>query len=92
MTISLRSIKRLMQSSAPGRKVSNEAVKHLTTYLELRAEELAIQASRIQDRENQMRDIVGLRHKVILTRKHLEMALEGKFASSKENDHADSQH
>ena len=84
MTISLRSIKLLMHNTVPGRKVSEDAARLLKVFLERKAEELTIQASRIHDRENQMRDVLGEEHKVILSPKHLKMAIDGKFAEPKE--------
>jgi hypothetical protein len=92
MTISLRSIKVLMHNIVPGRKVSEDAARLLKVFLERKAEELTIQASRIHDRENQMRDQLGEVHKVILSPKHLKMAIDGKFSSSQGDSHGDSEH
>ena len=82
MTISLRSIKVLMHNTVPGGKISEDSARLLKVYLERRAEELTIQASRIHERENQMRDQLGERHKVILSPRHVKMAIDGKFSSS----------
>jgi len=91
MTISLRSIKTLMHSIVPG-KISEDAARLLKVYLERKAEELTIQASRIHQRENLMRDQVGVRHKEILSPKHIKMAIDGKFSDLQENGHAPSEH
>jgi len=85
MTISLRSIKLLMKNTAPGRKISEEAVRTVKTVVERKAEELTIQASRIHDRENDLRRAIGARPKVVLTKKHIEMAIDGRFAGGDRN-------
>jgi len=92
MTISLRSVKTLMRNALPGRKISEDAVGLLKVYLERKAEELTIQASRIHERENRMRDELGDRHKVILSSRHVKMAIDGKFSNAQEEGHVDSQH
>lgn len=74
----------LMHNIVPGGKISDDAAILLKVFLERKAEELTIQASRIHERENQMRDQLGERHKVILSPKHLKMAIDGKFAEHKE--------
>jgi len=79
MTISLRSIRLLMQKVVPGRKISEDAVRLLVQHLEHKARELSIQASRIHDKENSLRDQLGERHKVILSHEHMRMAIDGKF-------------
>lgn len=91
MTISLRSIKVLMHNTVPGGKISEEAARLLKIFLERKAEELTIQASRIHERENMMRDQLGERHKVILSPRHVKMAIDGKFSSS-QGDHDVSEH
>jgi hypothetical protein len=86
MTISLRSIKVLMHKAVPGEeKISEDAARLLQVYLERKAEELTIQASRVHERENVMRDQLGERHKVILSPRHLKMAIDGKFAGTGED-------
>jgi hypothetical protein len=69
-----------MHNTVPGRKISDDAARLLKIHLERKAEELTIQASRIHEKENQMRDQLGEKHKVILSPRHLKMAIEGKFA------------
>lgn len=86
MTISLRSIKVLMHNTVPGGKISEDSARLLKVYLERRAEELTIQASRIHERENAMRQQIGERSKVRLSPKHIKMAIDGKFAGEKAND------
>jgi len=92
MTISFRSVKTLMENTLPGRKISEDAARLLAIFLERKGEELAIQASRIHDRENAMRDEIGVRHKVFLSPEHLKMAIDGKFSKSTERGHANSEH
>jgi len=89
MTISLRSIKILMHNTVPGGKISEDAARLLKAFLERKAEELTIQASRIHERENQMRGQLGEKHKVILSPRHLKMAIDGKFSNQKEDKHAE---
>jgi len=86
MTISLRSIRLLMHRAVPGQKISEDAARLLKIFLERRAEELTIQASRIHERENRMRDEIGERQKVRLSPKHVKMAIDGKFVGDKAND------
>ena len=92
MTISLRSVKMLMRNTIPGRKISEDAARLLKVFLERKAEELTIHASRIHERENQMRDQLGEKHKVILSPRHVKMAIDGKFSSSKGVDNGNSEH
>jgi hypothetical protein len=80
MTISLRSIKTLMHGTVPGRKISEDAARLLKIFLERKAEEVTIQAARIHERENEMRQQVGERIKKRLSPKHIKMAIDGKFA------------
>jgi len=86
MTFSLRSIKLLMHDTIPGRKISDDAVRLLKIFIERKAEEITIQASRIHERENMMRQEIGERPKVRLSPKHIKMAIDGKFAGEKAND------
>ena len=86
MTISLRSIKLLMHIAIPGQKISEDAARLLKIFLERKAEELAIQASRIHERENAMRREIGERPRVRLATKHIKMAIDGKFCGDKAND------
>lgn len=92
MTISLRSVKRLMQSVLPGHKVSEDAARMLKIHLEHKAEEIAVHALRVYDRENSMRDELGIRHLVFLSPEHMKMAIDGKYSKSLEGDHANSEH
>jgi predicted nucleic acid-binding Zn-ribbon protein len=71
-----------MLGAVPGRRFSDNSVKLLKVFLERKAEELTIHASRIHDRENAMRDQLGEAHKKTLTCEHLKMAIDGKFSSS----------
>lgn len=92
MTISLRSVKLLMRSTVPGRKVSEDAIRLLKVFLERKAEELTVQASRIQARENDMRVQIGERQKVVLSARHVKMAIDGKYQALREESGADSEH
>lgn len=85
LTISLRSIKMLMQSAAPEIPISDEAAKMLKVHLEEHGHSLAEQASRIQQRENELRKTIGERLKKRLSAKHMRMAIDGKFVESGEN-------
>ncbi|HEX9907372.1 MAG TPA: hypothetical protein VGB78_02755 [Thermoplasmata archaeon] len=91
MTISVRSIKTLMEKALPGRKVSYKAAQLLKLYLEGKAEELAVHASRVHDRENAMRTEIGDREKVFLSKQHMKMAIDGKFSRMPEVGRADSE-
>jgi len=79
MTISLRSIARLMHAKVQGRRISGDAVLMLKMHLEGRAEKLTEQAARIHDRENTMRKQIGERPKKLLAPRHMIAAIEGKF-------------
>jgi hypothetical protein len=92
MGISLRSVKQKMRETVPGQKISEDAVRLLKVYLERRAEELTVRASRIHQRENLMRDQLGEHHKVILSPRHVKMAIEGKFSDLQEDGHVPSEH
>ena len=92
MTISLRSVKMLMHDVVPGIKISEDAVRVLKVYLERKGEELTIHASRIREKENEMRDQLGERHKKILSTRHLTMAIDGKFSKKQEDESVNSQH
>jgi hypothetical protein len=76
-----------MHRTVPGRKISDDAARLLKVYLERKAEEVTIQAERIHDKENQMRDQLGEEHKVILSPRHLKMAIDGKFSNQQEVKH-----
>lgn len=92
MTISLRSVRMLMRNTVPGRKVSEDAARLLKVFLERKAEELTLYASRIHDRENEMRSQLGDRQKVILSMRHLKMAIDGKFPNLSEEERVNSEH
>ena len=92
MTISLRSIKTLMHAVCPGRKISADAARLLKIYLEKRAEDIAVHASRIHDAENSMCDQVGARRKKILAPRHIKMAIDGKYPSLRGEGHDPSEH
>ena len=79
MTLSMRSVARLMHAKAPDRKLSKDAVLMLKMHLEGRAEKLTEQAARIHDRENTMRKQIGERPKKLLAPRHMIAAIEGKF-------------
>jgi hypothetical protein len=51
-----------MHNIVPGGKISDDAAILLKVFLERKAEELTIQASRIHERENLMRDQLGEKH------------------------------
>jgi hypothetical protein len=92
MTISLRSIKMIMNGVVPGRKISGDAARLLKVFLERKAEELTVQAARIHERENLMRDQLGERRKKILAPRHVKMAIDGKFPRMEENGLETSEH
>ena len=79
MTFSLNGIKQLMRRTIPGKKVSDDAARLLKVYLERKAEDLTIHAARIHDRENTLRSQLGERQKVILSPRHMRMAIDGKY-------------
>lgn len=91
MSISLRSVKTIMLEVTGRKRISKGAVKLVKAYLDGAAQGLVLHASRIHDRENIIRKQVGERPKVILTEKHLEMALNGKFPELRSKDYDDSQ-
>lgn len=86
MTISLRSIKMIMQNAAPEIPISDEAAKILKVHLEEHGRSLAEQASRIQQRENELRKTIGERLKKRLSGKHMKMAIEGKYARERDDE------
>lgn len=92
MTISLRSIKMLMHSVSPGRKISADAARLLKVYIEKRAKEVAAHASRIHDAENSMCDQIGARRKKTLSPRHIKMAIEGKYPNLRGEGHDPSEH
>ena len=79
MFVSMRAAKLLMRRIVPGKRVSDDAARLLSVYLERRAEELTAHAFRIHEVENQMRAQLGERPKATLTKRHVKMAIEGKF-------------
>jgi hypothetical protein len=85
MTLSLRSIMRLMHMKAPGISISRDAALLLKIELERRAENITVQASRIHHRENEMRQEIGERIKKRLSPKNVKMAIDGKFAGEGAN-------
>ncbi len=92
MTISLRSVKMLMLSVSPGRKISADAASLLKVYLEKRAKEITSHASNIHDAENAMCDQIGARRKKILALRHIKMAIDGKYPALQEEGRDDSEH
>ena len=80
MTISDRSISKLIRLKAPGRAVSRDAVMLLRLYAEQELDRIITQALGILDRENQLRASIGERIKKRLSPKNIKMAIEGKFA------------
>ena len=92
MTISLRSVKMLMHSTSPGRKISADAARLLKVYIERRAKEITIHASRIHDAENSMCDQIGARRKKVLALRHIKMAIDGKYPGLQEEGRDDSEH
>jgi len=92
MPISMRSVKTLMQRTVPGKKVSGDAARLLLAYLERRAEDLTIHAGRVHEYENAMLSQCGARRKVILSPRHMKMAIDGKFPMAPGNDEGGSEH
>ena len=91
MTISLRSVRQLMQEAAPEIPLSKGAIAVLREHLERQSKRLTFHASRIQARENEMRKITGDRPRKRLSRRSLEMAIDNKYPGLLiEND--DSEH
>jgi hypothetical protein len=86
MTLSVRSITRLIHLKAPNRRISKDAIILLKLHLERQADWIITQASSIHDRENAMRQQVGERPKVRLSPKHIKMAIEGKFVEENAKD------
>jgi hypothetical protein len=87
MTISLRSVKTLMHSTVPGRKISKDAVLMLKMHLESKAEQLTEKAIRAYDSENLMRKKLGEREKKLIAPRHMIAAIEGRFLDEeKAND------
>jgi len=85
MTLSVRSIMRLMHMKAPNTPISHDAALLLKIELERRAENITVQASQIRDRENAMRRQMGERPKVRLAPRHIRMAIDKKFAGGDGN-------
>ena len=92
MTISLRSVKMLMHTVCPGRKVSADAARLLKVYIEKRGREIALHASKIHDAENAMCDQIGARRKKTLALRHIKMAIDGKYPALQEEGRDDSEH
>ena len=92
MTISLRSIKMIMNGVVPGRKISGDAARLLKVYLEREAEEISIQAARIHEKENLLRDQIGERRKKRLSPRHIKMAIDGKYQGLQEGGRDNSEH
>lgn len=84
MSLSLRAVKMLMRTVAPDTPISDEAAKLLQVHLEEHGKSLAEQASRIHARENELRRQIGERTKRRLSGKHVRMAIDGKFAETRE--------
>jgi len=79
MTISNRSVKRLMRESLPGTPLSDGAVALLKDYLIKQAQRLTIYASMIQSSENEMRKSIGDRPRKRLSRRSLQSAIDNKY-------------
>jgi hypothetical protein len=78
MTLSFRSVIRLMRAKAPKRRFSKDAVLMLKMHLESRAEQITEKAARIHDSENVMRAKLGERKKKLLAPRHMIAAIEGR--------------
>jgi hypothetical protein len=79
MTISLRAIKQLMRDSAPDMPLSNGAIALLKEHIEEEIKRLAAHSSKIQLRENEMRRLIGDRPRKRLSKRSLQMAIDGKY-------------
>jgi len=79
MTISKRSVARLMRPKAPKMRFSNDAVLMLKMHLENRAQQVTEQAVKIHESENLMRKGLGERQKKLVAPRHMIAAIEGKF-------------
>lgn len=86
MSLSIRSIKHLMQAAVPGTPISDEAVRLLKLHLETVGRTLAEQGSQILGRENEMRQQIGERRRSRLSPKHVRMAIDGKQISGRNHD------
>jgi len=78
MTLSLRSVIRLMRARAPKGRFSKDTVLMLRLHLESRAAQLTEQAIRAYERENLMRKQIGERPKKLLAPRHMIAAIEGR--------------
>ena len=79
MTISLRSVKRLIADSKPMMPISDKSVILLRDYLEQTGKRVVIYASRIQEEENRMRTQIGDRQRKRLSKRSLQLAIENKY-------------
>jgi len=84
MTISKRSVARLMRPKAPKMRFSNDAVLMLKMHLENRAQQITEKAVRIHESENLMRKKLGEREKKMLAPRHMIAAIEGRFSEGEE--------
>jgi hypothetical protein len=85
MTLSLRSVIRLMRSKAPKGRFSKDTVLMLRLHLESRAAQLTEQAIRAYERENLMRKQIGERPKKLLAPRHMIAAIEGRILGGDQN-------
>ena len=79
MTISRRSVKKLMTDAQPSMEISEKAVIQLRDYLEQVGKRTVTHASKIHEEENRMRAQIGDRPRKRLSQRSLRMAIENKY-------------
>ena len=87
MSISLRSIRLLMQEVLPDKKISEDAVRMVRIHLEREVKGLTAFAAEVHKRENEFRRAIGDPPKVILSNRHMDMAIQGKMPALPEDRH-----
>ena len=91
MSISLRSIREKMRETLPGQKISEDAVRMLRIHVEREIVKLTHHANAVHDGENEMRKQIGERSKVILSARHMKMAIQGRLPKLEEGEVASSE-
>jgi len=82
--LSFRSVERLIRNTISGVSISKDAIRLMKLHLENVGKDLALHASRIHARENDMRKQIGERKKARLSPKHVKMAIDGKYPEREE--------
>lgn len=82
MSLSLRGIKSIMQETAPGVKISEDAVRIARIHLEREVKELTQYAEAVHDGENGLLKKLGRRPLVVLSARHMRMAIKGDWKST----------